>query len=84
MNSRFYGYKYDEYSNNPISTFLEEIKSNEISTKLPFKDNKYNKIIENNLKKLYLNWVTIEDLIKNIPNKNLSDEIKNLYHKFSK
>lgn len=84
INSRFYGYKYDEYLNNPTSTFLKEIRSNEISTKLPFKDNKYDKIVENNLKKLCLNWVTIEELIKNIPDKNLSNEIKNLYEEFSK
>lgn len=84
MNSRFYAYKYDEYLNNPTSTFLEEIRSNEISAKLPFKDEKYDKIIENNLKKLCLNWVTIEDLIEKIPDKNLSNEIKNLYNKFSK
>lgn len=84
INSRFYGYKYDEYLNNPTSIFLKEIRSNEISTKIPFKDEKYDKIVENNLKKLCLNWVTIEDLIESIPDKNLSNELKNLYNEFSK
>ena len=84
MNSRFYAYKYDEYLNNPTSTFLEEIRFNEISAKLQFKDEKYDEIIENNLKKLCLNWVTIEELIEKIPDNNLSNELKNLYSKFSK
>ena len=47
--------KDDEYLTNPTSIFLEEIRFNEISTKLPLKDEKYDKIVENNLKRLCLN-----------------------------
>lgn len=74
--SRLYAYKYDEYKKNK-DTFFKEINEIKKRKEIPFKELKYEKFMNKNIEKLVLNWVTIEELIKNIPNENIKNEIIN-------
>lgn len=71
LNTRFYSYKYAEYKINIRGTFLRELDLIKELGVIPFNDekgtekkSKYREIVEKNLDKLILNWVTFEELIK--------------------
>lgn len=72
--TRFYSCKYTEYKGNIKGTFLRELDLIQEANLIPFKNNKNRYIIEKNLDKLILNWVTFEELIENLP------EIKKSYN----
>lgn len=75
--TRFYSCKYAEYKGNIKGTFLRELDLIQEANLIPFKNNKNRAIIEKNLDKLILNWVTFEELIENLP------EIKEIYNKIN-
>ena len=74
LNTRFYSCKYAEYKGNIKGTFLRELDLIQEANLIPFKSTKNRDIIEKNLDKLILNWVTFEELIENLP------EIKRIYN----
>lgn len=57
--------------------FFKEINEIKKRKEIPFKELKYEKFINKNIEKLVLNWITIEELIQNIPNENIKNEIIN-------
>lgn len=78
LNTRFYSYKYAEYKGNIKGTFLRELDLIQEANLIPFKDNQNRDIIEKNLDKLILNWVTFEELFDEL--KENSKEIKEIYN----
>ena len=77
LNSRFYGYKYGEYSSDS-SIILRELEM--IKSDLPWKEGKnLDSLIQENIKKLTLNWVTFEELIEKIAKNSIREEIKTIY-----
>lgn len=84
LNTRFYAYKYREYKKNAKDTFLKELDLIKKLSLIPFKNEErnknikenYRKIVDENLDKLILNWVTFEELLENISDSNLKDEYK--------
>ena len=72
--TRFYSYKYAEYKGNIKGTFLRELDLIQEANLIPFKNNKNRGIIEKNLDKFILNWITFEGLIENL------SEIKKSYN----
>lgn len=84
INTRLYAYKYDEYRKNIRKTFIEELNLIESLNKIPFTDEKKCKdIIEKNLDKLILKWVTFEELIAQIPNDKNRIEINKAYEEYN-
>lgn len=87
VNTRFYACKYREYSSNLKEVFLKELDLiRELGT-IPFIDEneiydrgKNQEIVEKNLDKLILNWVTFEELLDNISD----DELKKEYQENNK
>lgn len=79
LNSRFYGYKYGEYSSDS-SIILRELEM--IKSDLPWKEGKnLDSLIQENIKKLTLNWVTFEELIEKISRNRIREEIEIAYKK---
>lgn len=74
--SRLYGYKYDEYKDNP-NQILKELDY--INTYLPLNNNLENRL-KDNLKYLTLRWITLEEIIKKIPVQKIKDETINFYN----
>ena len=86
LNTRFYSCKYFEYKGNIRGTFLRELDLIKELGVIPFNDekgverkSKYREIVEKNLDKLILNWVTFEELITEISN----DSLKSEYEKYN-
>lgn len=86
LNTRFYSCKYFEYKGNIKGTFLRELDLIKELRVIPFNDekgverkSKYREIVEKNLDKLILNWVTFEELLTEISN----DILKNEYEKYN-
>lgn len=86
LNTRFYSCKYAEYKGNIRGTFIRELDLIEKLGVIPFNDekgvekkSKYREIVEKNLDKLILNWVTFEELLAEIFN----DILKNEYEKYN-
>jgi hypothetical protein len=63
LNTRFYSCKYAEYKSNIKGSFLREL--NLIEDFIPLKNIQNKDIIKENLNKLFLNWVTFEELMEN-------------------
>lgn len=81
LNSRFYGYKYGEYSLDS-SIILRELEM--IKSELPWKEGEnLDSLIQENIKKLTLNWVTFEELIEKITKNSVKEEIKTVYEKIN-
>ena len=85
LNTRFYSCKYFEYKGNIRGTFLRELDLIKELGVIPFNDekriekkSKYREIVEKNLDKLILNWVTFEELLAEISNDTLKNEYENL------
>lgn len=79
LNSRFYGYKYGEYSSDS-SIILRELEI--IKSELPWKEEKnLDLLIQENIKKLTLNWVTFEELLEKISGNSIREEIEVVYKK---
>lgn len=83
LNTRFYSCKYFEYKGNTRGTFLRELDLIKELGVIPFNDekgverkSKYREIVEKNLDKLILNWVTFEELFVEISNDSLKSEYK--------
>lgn len=79
INTRLYCYKYQEYKNNIKNTFLKELDLIEKLEKILFFNKESKEIIKENLDKLFLNWVTFEELIEAIPNIKNKTKIKKQY-----
>ena len=86
LNTRFYSCKYFEYKGNIRGTFLRELDLIKELGVIPFNDkkgverkSKYREIVEKNLDKLILNWVTFGELLAEISN----DILKNEYEKYN-
>lgn len=79
--TRFYSYKYAEYKGNIKGTFLRELDLIQEANLIPFKNNKNRDIIEKNLDKLILNWVTFEELFEKLKEK--FEEIKEIYNEIN-
>lgn len=78
LNTRFYSCKYGEYKKNIKGTFLKELDLIKDLNLIPFKDIKSENIVKKNLNKLFLNWVTFEELMENIPS-----QIRDIYEKIN-
>lgn len=77
LNSRFYGYKYGEYKSDP-NIILRELEM--IKLELPWKEKRdLDLLIQQNIKKLILNWVTFEELIEKITENSIREEIRTIY-----
>ena len=86
LSTRFYSCKYAEYKGNIKGTFLRELDLIKELGVIPFNDekgverkSKYRDIIEKNLDKLILNWITFEELLFKISN----DSLKSEYEKYN-
>ena len=86
LNTRFYSCKYAEYKGNIRGTFLRELNLIKELGVIPFNDekgverkSKYREIVEKNLDKLILNWITFEELLFKISN----DSLKSEYEKYN-
>ena len=86
LNTRFYSCKYAEYKGNIKGTFLRELNLIKELGVIPFNDekgverkSKYREIVEKNLDKLILNWITFEELLFKISN----DSLKSEYEKYN-
>lgn len=75
INTRFYSYKYEEYTKNIEGTFMKELKLLEETGKIEFRDKNSMNILKNNLNKLILNWITFEELIEKMPEGILKKEV---------
>lgn len=87
LNTRFYSCKYAEYKGNIRGIFLRELDLIKALGVIPFNDekvterkSKYREIVEKNLDKLILNWVTFEELLTEISN----DILKKEYEKHNR
>lgn len=75
--SRLYAYKFNEYKNNH-NQILDELSY--INTHLPLKNNLEN-TLKNNLSFLELRWITLEEVIENIPDEKIKSQALNYYKK---
>ena len=77
LNTRFYSCKYAEYKSNIKGSFLREL--NLIEDFIPLKNIQNKDIIKENLNKLFLNWITFEELMENS-----SSQLKIIYDEINK
>lgn len=73
--SRLYAYKFNEYKNNH-NQILDEL--NYINAYLPLK-NDLDNTLKKNLSFLELRWITLEEVIENIPDKKIKSQVLDYY-----